>query len=47
MKSNRGIFSCVAGLLLLLPLCGLGDKTVLLAGRFEHHFTIWQLISEL
>lgn len=25
---------------LLLPLCGLGDKTVLLAGRVEHHFAM-------
>ncbi len=24
----------------LLPLCGLGDKTVFLAARFEHHFTM-------
>lgn len=24
----------------LLPLCALGDKTVLLAARFEHHFTM-------
>ncbi len=24
----------------LLPLCGLGDKTVFLAARFEHHFTL-------
>ncbi|HYD50562.1 MAG TPA: DUF3556 domain-containing protein [Terriglobales bacterium] len=24
----------------LLPLCGLADKTILLAARFEHHFTM-------
>lgn len=27
-------------IVVLLPLCGLGDKTVLLAARFEHHFTM-------
>lgn len=27
-------------LLVLLPLCALGDKTVLLAARFEHHFSM-------
>jgi len=27
-------------IVVLLPLCGLGDKTVLLAARFEHHFAM-------
>ncbi|HEY2774169.1 MAG TPA: DUF3556 domain-containing protein [Candidatus Binatia bacterium] len=27
-------------ILVLLPLCALGDKTVLLAARFEHHFSM-------
>jgi hypothetical protein len=32
--------SVLLPLLVLLPLCALGDKTVLLAARFEHHFSM-------
>lgn len=32
--------SVLVPLVVLLPLCGLGDKTVLLAARFEHHFAM-------
>ena len=27
-------------IVVLLPLCGLGDKTILLAARVEHHFAM-------
>jgi len=27
-------------IVILLPLCGLGDRTILLAARFEHHFSM-------
>jgi len=32
--------SVLVPIVVLLPLCGLGDKTVLLAARFEHHFAM-------
>lgn len=32
--------SVLLPIVVLLPLCGLGDKTVLLAARFEHHFAM-------
>ena len=32
--------SALLPIIVLLPLCGLGDKTILLAARVEHHFAI-------
>src|SRR4029434_3195725 len=32
--------SHLAPIVVLLPLCGLGDKTILLAARVEHHFAM-------
>ncbi len=39
MASHIGVAQLLP-VVLLLPLCGLGDKTILLAARVEHHFAM-------